>query len=148
MHPYIGRNDCYYTDTDSLVLGSELPASDISSHELGKLKLEYRVKEEVFLASKSYCLVPSHEDVLVHKGAAKPHVDREWFFSQYQDASMVKTVRVTNPFRVDRKTMTIRKVESSYTLCFPSSVKRERVFKTRMMESTPLGRIYFSTQRL
>lgn len=50
MHPYIDRNDCYYTDTDSLVLGSELPASDISSHELGKLKLEYRVKEEVFLA--------------------------------------------------------------------------------------------------
>lgn len=38
MHPYISRSDCYYTDTDSVVLGSPLPEEEISSTELGKFK--------------------------------------------------------------------------------------------------------------
>ncbi|KAF3778769.1 DNA polymerase [Nymphaea thermarum] len=37
MYPYISRPDCYYTDTDSIVLGSPLPDNLISSIELGKL---------------------------------------------------------------------------------------------------------------
>ncbi|KAF5182439.1 Dna polymerase, partial [Thalictrum thalictroides] len=40
MYPYISRTDCYYTDTDSIVLGSPLPDDMISSMELGKVKLE------------------------------------------------------------------------------------------------------------
>lgn len=43
MHPYISRHDCYYTDTDSVVLGSPLPEDVISSTELGMFKLEYNV---------------------------------------------------------------------------------------------------------
>ncbi|KAF3775299.1 DNA polymerase [Nymphaea thermarum] len=34
MYPYISRPDCYYTDTDSIVLGSPLPDDLISSIEL------------------------------------------------------------------------------------------------------------------
>ncbi|XP_050217566.1 DNA polymerase-like [Mercurialis annua] len=35
MYKYISRPDCYYTDTDSTILGSPLPDEDISSNELG-----------------------------------------------------------------------------------------------------------------
>lgn len=36
MYPYISRRDCYYTDTDSVVLASPLPSDEVSSSELGK----------------------------------------------------------------------------------------------------------------
>ncbi|KAJ1416382.1 DNA-directed DNA-polymerase, family B, mitochondria/virus [Sesbania bispinosa] len=35
MYPYISRDDCYYTDTDSIVIGKPLPEEDVSSTELG-----------------------------------------------------------------------------------------------------------------
>ena len=43
MYKYISRPDCYYTDTDSAILGSPLPDEEVSSTELGKLKLEHIV---------------------------------------------------------------------------------------------------------
>ena len=55
MYQYISRRDCYYTDTDSAILGSPLIEEEISM-ELGKLKLEYFVDEGFFLAPKSYAL--------------------------------------------------------------------------------------------
>lgn len=45
MYKYISRPDCYYTDTDSAILGSPLPEEEVSSIELGKLKMEYFVKK-------------------------------------------------------------------------------------------------------
>nr|CAD1835852.1 unnamed protein product [Ananas comosus var. bracteatus] len=56
MYPYISRPDCYYTDTDSVVLGCPLSDDLISSMEMGKFKLEYFVKKGIFLAPKSYML--------------------------------------------------------------------------------------------
>jgi hypothetical protein len=37
MYKYISRDDCYYTDTDSVFLGSPLAEEDISSTVLGQL---------------------------------------------------------------------------------------------------------------
>lgn len=42
MYPFISREDCYYTDTDSVVLGQPLPEEWISSSTLGKFKLEHK----------------------------------------------------------------------------------------------------------
>lgn len=56
IYPHISRPDCYYTDTDSIVLGSPLSDDLISSMEMGKFKLEYHVKRGIFLAPKSYML--------------------------------------------------------------------------------------------
>src|SRR3954471_3928669 len=55
------------------------------------------------------------------------HVSKEWFLQQYEEKSLTKMVVVTNPFRVQLKTLTIRKQESSFILGMPSSTKRERV---------------------
>ncbi|KAK8965941.1 hypothetical protein KSP40_PGU002982 [Platanthera guangdongensis] len=43
MYPYISREDCYYTDTDSVVLRNPLPDECISSVELGKFKQEHKL---------------------------------------------------------------------------------------------------------
>ena len=56
MYPFISRVDCHYTDTDSVVLQHPLSPDDISSESLGKFKFEYKVKELLVLAPKSYCI--------------------------------------------------------------------------------------------
>lgn len=43
MYPYISREDCYYTDTDSVVLGQRLPEDKIDSSVLGMFKVEARI---------------------------------------------------------------------------------------------------------
>lgn len=47
----------YYTDTDSIVTDIELPSELVSNNELGKFKLEYKVKEGIFISGKTYCLI-------------------------------------------------------------------------------------------
>lgn len=47
----------YYSDTDSLVLYGKLPSELVHPTELGKFKLEYEIKEGIFISGKTYCLV-------------------------------------------------------------------------------------------
>lgn len=51
MHKYISREDCYYTDTDSIVLGNPLPEDLISSSVLGKFKLEDQIKKRILFST-------------------------------------------------------------------------------------------------
>lgn len=129
MYPYISRSDCYYTDTDSVILSEPLPDEKVSSSELGKFKLEYKVKEGILLAPKSYCLIleEGKKDIKVHKGATKSKVTREWYIEQYENMAMTKKVVVTNSFRVERKSLTFEEKSSSHTLSLPEATKRDRV---------------------
>lgn len=54
MYPFVSREDCFYTDTDSVVLGSPLPDDLISYTELGKFKLEHLVRASFWLP-KAIC---------------------------------------------------------------------------------------------
>lgn len=45
MYKYISRDDCYYTDTDSIFLGNPLHEDEISTDVLGKFKLEDNIKK-------------------------------------------------------------------------------------------------------
>jgi len=128
MHPFINREDCYYTDTDSIVLSKPLPEEMISKEELGKFKMEYFVKDALFLAPKCYCInADKHDDILVYKGALKSYVSKEWFISQYADPKLTQKIEVTNPFKVNLKSLTVFQQQSSFTLAFPSSQKRIHV---------------------
>jgi len=48
--------ELYYSDTDSMVINRPLPAELVDNAELGKLKLEYKIKEGIFIIPKVYCL--------------------------------------------------------------------------------------------
>lgn len=94
MYPHMSRPDCYYTDTDSIVLGSPLSDDLISSVEMGKFKFEYHVKRGIFLAPKSYLLdIEDDRHVIKHKGPAKDLVTSEWFQKQFADPFLPASIR-------------------------------------------------------
>lgn len=137
MYKYISRPDCYYTDTDSAILGSQLPEDEVSSNELGKLKLEYLVKTGVFLAPKSYMLINQDEKVQIkYKGAAKGLVTPEWFVSQYADPSRTEDRTVTSNFIIDWSTLRITQKEYKYRLGSQVGTKREPVYEKSVWVDT------------
>lgn len=130
MYPYISREDCYYTDTDSVVLGHPLPNEEISSSVLGKFKLEDRIKKGYFLAPKSYFYSSIEgENVLKYKGPAKNLVMPEWFEKQYKNPSHTEQVSVESQFRIDWHTLNIFKKNSLVTLGLKLGHKRISVYE-------------------
>jgi hypothetical protein len=127
MYKYIGREDCYYTDTDSAILGSPLPEDEISM-ELGKLKLEHFVKEGIFLGPKLYGLDTDGEYIVKHKGLGKHLVDYEWFKSQYADLSRTMALTVERNFNINWRTLEIEKTLKRVTLGTKMGSKRDSIF--------------------
>lgn len=69
---YILDNGGDYSDTDSLVTNLALDEKMVSSSELGKLKLEHRVKEGIFITGKTYFLkTTDNKTVIKAKGVNK-----------------------------------------------------------------------------
>jgi hypothetical protein len=54
--------EVYYMDTDSIVTDKELPVEEVSSTELGKMKLEYRIVKGIHAALKTYWHLPYGSD--------------------------------------------------------------------------------------
>lgn len=136
MYPYISREDCYYTDTDSVVLGKPLPEEEINSTLIGKFKLEHKVMKEYFLAPKSYSLITEEgANVLKHKGPAKALISQEWFESQYAAQTgrnlrpkVERKVPVSANFRIDWHTLNITKKETLVSLGIKEGNKRVPVY--------------------
>ena len=126
MYKYICREDCYYTDTDSAILGSPLPEDEISM-ELGKLKLEHFVKEGIFLGPKLYGLDVDGEYIVKHKGLGKHLVDYEWFKSQYADLSRTMHLTVERNFNINWHTLEIERKEKHVTLGTKMGTKRDPI---------------------
>lgn len=147
MYPYISRSYCYYTDTDSVVLGSPLPDDIISSKEMGMFKLEYQVKKGIFLAPKSYLLdIEDEKHIIKHKGPAKDLVTSEWFQRQLADLSLKEQISTSANFRIDWKELKIVKKDILINLGLPKSTKRVNVYDennvwidTRPVEVIDLG---------
>ncbi|KAL0386764.1 UNVERIFIED_CONTAM: DNA polymerase [Sesamum latifolium] len=127
MYPHISREDCYYTDTDSIVLGSPLSDDLVSSKEMGKFKLEYHVKKGIFLAPKSYMLeIEDDQHIIKHKGPAKDLVTSEWFQKVLEDPSLTEKIATSANFRIDWKELKIVKKDILLKLGLPLSNK-ERI---------------------
>jgi len=148
MYPYISRPDCYYTDTDSVVLGSPLPEDEISSTVLGMFKLENIVTKGIFLAPKSYSLLTQEgERIIKHKGLAKSLVNEEWFESQYADIFRTMLTPVKSNFRIDWEKMNIIKKETLVNLGIRVSNKRVPVYDNdRWVDTEPLDVTDFAGQ--
>lgn len=129
MYPLISRDDCYYTDTDSVVLGQPLPEDLISSSDLGKLKLEEKMEKGDFLAAKSYYYQKEDgKDVVKHKGPAKAYVSGEWFEKIYQDFTMEEKVMVSSNFGVDFKSMHVIRKDLLFNLGIKVDTKRKPLY--------------------
>lgn len=73
----------YYTDTDSIFIDRPLPDDQVSSTELGKMKLENICKKAIFLAPKVYCLL-TPDDKFIYKVKGLNH-DCELSFKDFDD---------------------------------------------------------------
>lgn len=125
MYPFISRDDCYYTDTDSIVLGNPLPDNIISSKVLGLFKLEDKIKEGFFLAPKAYGYISEEDtDVIKFKGAAKHLVDLPWFREQLANPSRRMQVIIKNKFKVDWDKLSVGVKEYDYSLGIKQNSKR------------------------
>ena len=70
MYPFkiLENNECFYTDTDSVVLQHEIDPKYISEN-IGDFKLEYKINHGVFLSPKVYALkVIDSDDIIKVKG--------------------------------------------------------------------------------
>ncbi|KAF6169360.1 hypothetical protein GIB67_016530 [Kingdonia uniflora] len=102
MYQFTSRDDCYYTDTDSTILGKLLSEEYVSSKVLGLLKLECFIKEGIFLAPKCYKLITEDDQKIIkHKGPAKNYVNANWFNSQYIKPSTTQNISVESNFKID-----------------------------------------------
>ncbi|KAL3613004.1 hypothetical protein CASFOL_009520 [Castilleja foliolosa] len=149
MYPYISRPDCYYTDTDSVILGNPLPDDLISSIELGKFKLECNVKKGIFLAPKSYMLETEDDRKIIrHKGPAKDLVTAEWFQKILADLSLTEQISTEANFRINWKELKIVKKELLIKLGLPRSTKRENVYDSNnaWIDTRPIDVIDLGTQ--
>ncbi|KAF3655256.1 hypothetical protein FXO37_16051 [Capsicum annuum] len=102
LYPYISRDNCYYTNTDSFVLGHPYPCNALSPLEIGKFKLEDEIVRGFFLLTKVYWYIPKGgtNSIIKFKGPAKIHATLEWFESQFSDLSRIQEVEVENLFLV------------------------------------------------
>lgn len=143
MYPYISRSDCYYTDTDSVIIGSPLSEEEISSTVLGKFKLEYIVKDGVFLAPKSYYLKTIDKtNILRHKGAAKDLISEEWFKDQYDNTDNTgNTGRITHTtvssnFLIDWHKLNITKKGINVNTGIKIDTKRQPLYNNDLWVNT------------
>lgn len=130
MYPHIARSDCYYTDTDSVVLGSPISDDLVSSTELGMFKHEYHVKKAIFLAPKSYWMDTEEVgEIIKHKGPTKDSMTAEWFQELYDNPSKTKDIAIDTYFRIDWKKLSIGKKSMNFKLGgLSQSTKRVNVY--------------------
>ncbi|OIT20034.1 dna polymerase [Nicotiana attenuata] len=129
MHHYISREDCYYTDTNSVILGSPLPDDNVSPTELGKFKLEHKLNKGIFLAPKGYCLWTDKNQIITkHKGLAKPLVSDKWHETQYADLKRRIVALVDSNFLINWATLDIMKKTKLVKLSTQTNTKRELVY--------------------
>lgn len=129
LYPYISREDSYYTDTDSVVLGLPLPDELVSSSALGKFKLEDLILKGYFIAPKSYYYETEEEkNVLKFKGPLKDHVKKENFEILLHDPETKIQVKNVHKFKVNFKNLTVGEEERIETLGIQIGNKRKPVF--------------------
>ena len=128
MYPYIAREDCYYTDTDSIVVKHPLPADEVSATKLGAFKLEHDVTKGVFLAPKSYMLQTVRDEQIVkHKGAGKIMANEKWFINQLDDPHLKHTFEYELKFSRNWHKLLVEKKTARITMGIESK-KRDFVF--------------------
>lgn len=102
---------------------------DISSIELGKFKLENKVKSGIFLAPKSYMLETEDDRQLIkHKGPAKDLVTSQWFKDILANQSLSQDIPTTANFRIDWKKLQIGRKDILLKIGLPQSTKRELLY--------------------
>ncbi|GJV03534.1 DNA polymerase-like protein [Tanacetum coccineum] len=130
MYPYTSREDCYYTDTDSVVLSKPLPEEMISSSILGLFKLEDKIAQGYFLAPKTYYYKSEKgKEIIKYKGLPKNEITPEWFRLQYADPARKLQVEVEANFRIEWSKLNIFKKDILVQVGLNQGTKRIPLYR-------------------
>lgn len=130
LHILNKGGNIYYTDTDSII--SDIPLDDIFiGNELGKFKLEHKIKQAYFISNKTYCLVPfeSKSDVnciIRAKGLISASLNINDFKNLYKGIS-VKAVRKSTTINHNKGFVFIK--HDKIKLNHNSYTKRSKIYK-------------------
>lgn len=143
MYPFISREDCHYTDTDSVILSQPLPEECVSETELGMFKQEYGglIRKGYFMAPKCYLLILDRKkmdadgrevpvQIVKYKGAPKGLVSPDFFIKQIDDFTHSEELTYESCFRINFKKFTIHKIDSKLLLRM-NSKKRRPIFNDK-----------------
>lgn len=87
----------YYTDTDSIVTNIKLPEYMVDSLKIGKLKLEYVIKEAFFIADKTYALKTVDGEIIKRaKGIDSSLLSFDDYRKMFNNEPLDNTIRTTN----------------------------------------------------
>ena len=128
----------YYSDTDSLYFDGPLPDSFISNIELGKLKLEGKYDEGVFLAPKVYALKNKEEELIKIKGLTKEAIKNNNITLDSLSTLLNKDHKLAfNQIKWFKNinTANINILEQIYTLKVTGN-KRELIYENNMLINT------------
>jgi len=128
---HLKDNKCGYTDTDSVFLEKELDSKFIG-REIGKFKLEYKIKRGVFIASKIYELTfHDNSKKTVIKGVKKNEISkffsREIFDKALKNDQIKYVINRINLFKRNLIMLNIRTIKTRIELKFPFN-KRRKIF--------------------
>ena len=128
----------FYSDTDSLI--TDMPDNLIStSDELGKLKLEYKINEAIFLSPKCYILILEKNIVFKYKGINNETIKKinnykdkniiKFYKNLYKNITKNKNIFIQLPIRKNFKSLNILNTSIIYTPNFNSN-KRLKLFNS------------------
>nr|YP_009327836.1 hypothetical protein [Epichloe festucae]APB96795.1 hypothetical protein [Epichloe festucae]APB96855.1 hypothetical protein [Epichloe hybrida] len=84
----------YYSDTDIIVTNIELPESMVNNKDIGKLKLEHKVKEAYFISNKTYCIIDNNDELTKKaKGVNRNQLTLKDYKDMYTKNKSITTVR-------------------------------------------------------
>jgi len=141
MYEFISRDDCYYTDTDSIIIKSPLPDKYVSETELGKFKLEKKIPRGIFLAPKTYYIYPSATEaaIIKHKGSGKALANQEWYESMLENPDKKMMEEYEKKFHRNMRELLVQ-VRTFHLTMGLNSGKREYVpdEKGRLVGTKPI----------
>jgi hypothetical protein len=134
MHPFLNLpdNECYYTDTDSLVLKHPLDPKHVGD-DLGQFKLVGKIKRAYFISPKLYCIILENGDTIIKaKGVDSKHLTEQDFIEMLYGCNKLIPI---HRFVKDLKNSTVYYEKSTY-LITPQILKRNVVYKDGIIIDT------------
>jgi len=140
MHKYkVNQNySVFYSDTDSLFTDRPLPDSVVSEKDIGKFRLEGKVKEAFFVAPKLYSVLYEDGRKLikakgVNKGKVDEHDIKDLLFSTKSHIDLMLNKNIKNTEK-----RSIKNISSPYKLS-GTFYKRKKVFSNNIwIDTKPL----------
>ncbi len=130
--------DVYYSDTDSIFCQNAISSKYISDTELGKLKLENRIKEAIFLCPKVYMVKNFNDETIIKcKGLNNQKLTDEDIYSVYFNSTNSIKKFVSNFIR-DFRTLTIFKKEKKFEISTVLNKRKKIIINGKWVDTNPL----------